>query len=97
MFKRIFPVATLLTLLTVTPAMITTAQPAGTQVKQERMDKKSGREQHPHIRAAIHELQEARHELETAAHDFGGHRKEAIEAIDNALRQLQQALQYDKQ
>jgi len=53
-------------------------------------------EQHPHIRAAIHELREAKHELETAAHDFGGHRAEAVEAVDNAIKQLEQALQYDK-
>ncbi len=53
-------------------------------------------EQHPHIRAALRELREARHELETAAHDFGGHRKEAIEAVDNAIKQLQRALEYDK-
>lgn len=55
-----------------------------------------GTEQHPHIRAALRELREARRELQTAAHDFGGHRKEAIEAVDNAIKQLQEALQYDK-
>ena len=54
------------------------------------------REKHPHIRGAIRELQEAKKELQTAAHDFGGHRAEALEAIDNAIRQLQLALQYDK-
>jgi len=53
-------------------------------------------EAHPHIRAAIRELQDARHELETAAHDFGGHKKEAIEAVDNAIKQLREALEYDK-
>jgi hypothetical protein len=53
-------------------------------------------EHHPHIRAAIHELQEARNDLEHADHDFGGHRKEAMEAIDVAIRQLKQALEYDK-
>ena len=53
-------------------------------------------EQHPHIKSAIHELEEAKHELETAAHDFGGHRVEAIEAVNNALKQLREALQYDK-
>jgi hypothetical protein len=57
---------------------------------------KGSQEQHPHIRAALRELREARRELETAAHDFGGHRKEAIEAVDNAIKQLQQALQYDR-
>ena len=57
---------------------------------------KKGVEAHPHIRASLHELQEARRELETAAHDFGGHRKEAIEAVDNAIKQLREALEYDK-
>jgi len=57
---------------------------------------KEGKERHPHIRAAIHELREAKKELETADHDFGGHRKEAIEAVDVAIRQLEKALKYDK-
>jgi len=46
---------------------------------------------HPHIRAAIAELREAREELRTAAHDFCGHRKEAIAKTDQALRQLERA------
>jgi hypothetical protein len=53
-------------------------------------------ERHPHIRSAIHELQEARKELQTAAHDFGGHRVEALRSCDEAIRQLQLAMQYDK-
>ena len=53
-------------------------------------------EQHPHIRAALRELQEAKQELKTASHDFGGHREDALKACDEAIRQLQQALQYDK-
>ena len=59
-------------------------------------EKEEGKERHPHIRAAIRELQEARRELQTAAHDFGGHRAEALEAVDNAIKQLHQALKYDK-
>ena len=31
-----------------------------------------------------------------AAHDFGGHRVEAIKAIDQAIHQLEICLQYDK-
>ena len=60
--------------------------------------KKGGkvRERHPRIRAAIRALQGAKMELERAATDFGGHRKEALEAVDNALKQLQEALQADK-
>ena len=53
-------------------------------------------EPHPHIRGAVVELQAARQELKTAAHDFGGHRVEAMRAIDAAIRQLQLAEKYDK-
>ena len=78
------------------PALLLAQPPQETKKQEAREERREGREQHPHIRAAIRELREAKHELETAAHDFGGHRKEAIEAIDNALKQLQEALQYDK-
>ena len=41
-------------------------------------------------------LNAAKQELETAAHDFGGHRKEALKAVDHALVQLEKALHHDK-
>jgi hypothetical protein len=53
-------------------------------------------EPHPEINAAVRALERARKHLQLAAHDFGGHRVEAISAIDAALVQLKQALQYDK-
>ena len=59
-------------------------------------DRDRGREHHPHIRGAIKELQEAKRELQTASHDFGGHREDAVKACDEAIHQLQLALQYDK-
>ena len=59
-------------------------------------EKKEKRERHPHIHAAIRELREARKELKEADHDFGGHRVEAIEAIDKAIKQLELALKFDK-
>ena len=49
-------------------------------------------ERHPHIHAAMRELRESRRELETAAHDFCGHRRDAINGVDEAIRQLQLAL-----
>jgi hypothetical protein len=52
-------------------------------------------EPHPHINGAITELVEARKELQTAAHDFGGHRVDAIRAVDAAIKQLRLARQYD--
>jgi hypothetical protein len=53
-------------------------------------------EPHPEIREAIESLRRAKDHLEHAAHDFGGHRVEAIKAIDVALRQLNDCLKYDK-
>ncbi len=38
----------------------------------------------------------AKAHLEHAAHDFGGHRVEAIRAIDDAIHQLDECLRYDK-
>ena len=53
-------------------------------------------EKHPHIRKALEELREARKELREAAHDFGGHRKKALEAVDVATEQLDKALKFAK-
>lgn len=54
------------------------------------------KEKHPHIRAALKELREAKKELKEAAHDFGGHRAEALEAVDKAINQLETCLKFDK-
>jgi hypothetical protein len=54
------------------------------------------RERHPEMRAAIGALQAARSELEHADTDFGGYKKDAIESVNNALKQLRLALQFDK-
>ena len=53
-------------------------------------------EPHPEIQAAIRSLERAKDHLQHAAHDFGGHRVEAIAAIDAALGQLHTCLDYDK-
>jgi hypothetical protein len=49
---------------------------------------------HPEIEDALRSLDHAREHLQHAAHDFGGHRVEAIRAIDEAERQLRICLQY---
>ena len=51
-------------------------------------------EHHHHIHHAIHELKEARKELKEAAHNFGGHREKALEAVDHAIKQLELALKF---
>lgn len=53
-------------------------------------------ERHPHLRRSLHELREARKELQTGDHDFGGHRVEAIKAVDVAIKQIEIALRYDR-
>lgn len=56
----------------------------------------SAPERHPEIHEAIASLRRAKDHLEHAAHDFGGHRVEAIRATDEAIHQLQICLDYDK-
>jgi hypothetical protein len=52
------------------------------------------RAMHPRIAAAIEALRDARAYMQAAPHDFGGHRVEAIRATDDAIKQLNFALQY---
>jgi hypothetical protein len=51
-------------------------------------------EPHPEIRDAIAALRRAKEHMEHAAHDFGGHRVEAIRATDEAIHQLEICLKY---
>jgi hypothetical protein len=53
-------------------------------------------EPHPEIREAIAALRRAKEHMEHAAHDFGGHRVEAIRAADVAIHQLEDCLKYDR-
>ena len=53
-------------------------------------------EPHPEIRMAIGSLRRAKARMEMAAHDFGGHRAEALKATDEAIRQLELCLKFDK-
>jgi len=53
-------------------------------------------EPHPEIRDALDALRKAKFHMEHAAHDFGGHRVEALRATDEAIRQLQICMQFDK-
>jgi hypothetical protein len=53
-------------------------------------------EPHPEIREALEALRRAKGHMEHAAHDFGGHRVEALRATDAAIRQLELCLKFDK-
>ena len=49
-------------------------------------------EEHARLHAALYELRHARTELKEASHDFGGHRAKALEALDEAIAQVDKAL-----
>lgn len=53
-------------------------------------------EPHPEIRAAMQALRQAQRHLQHGAHDFGGHRAEALKLTDQALQQCRAALSYDR-
>src|ERR1700745_3648123 len=53
-------------------------------------------ERHPMIQKAIGALEHAKDDLQDAAHDFCGHRVEALEATNNAINQLRLALESDR-
>ena len=53
-------------------------------------------EPHPEIHEALAALRRAKEHMEHAAHDFGGHRVEALRATDEAIRQLEICLKFDK-
>ena len=53
-------------------------------------------ERHPHIYAAANELHAAQEELRTAAHDFCGHRVNAMRDVGAAEKQLRAALACDR-
>jgi len=46
----------------------------------------------PHMRAAVIQLREARKQLHDAEHDKGGHRKRAIELINEAIKQTREGV-----
>ena len=44
--------------------------------------------EHPHLHRVLEELRAAKDELENTEHRFGGHKREAIEAIRGAIEQV---------
>jgi hypothetical protein len=49
---------------------------------------------HPRLHRALHHLRESRTELKEAAHDFGGHRVKALEAVNATISQIEKALRF---
>jgi len=68
--------------------------PPMTRPHRDRDDRRG--ERHPEIRRALRNLQQAKENLQRAAHDFSGHREQALDLVQRAIDQCQQALQADK-
>ena len=49
-------------------------------------------QENPDMTAAQQELQSAKSHLEAAGHDYGGHRKAAIEHVNKALQDVREGL-----
>lgn len=49
----------------------------------------------PHMEAALAKLKEAKAELNQASDDKGGHRVNAIKAVDHAIEQIQKGMAFD--
>lgn len=49
----------------------------------------------PHMEAALAKLKEAKAELNQASDDKGGHRVNAIKAVDHAIEQVQKGMAFD--
>jgi len=54
------------------------------------------KEEHPNLKAAREKLLEAKKHLVEAADDFGGHKLKAIEHIDAALKEIAEAIEWDR-
>jgi hypothetical protein len=51
----------------------------------------------PHMSAAYGHLQQARAELERASANKGGHRDRAMQAVDQAMQEIEEGERYDQQ
>jgi uncharacterized membrane-anchored protein YhcB (DUF1043 family) len=51
---------------------------------------------HPHMEKARHHLEQAKQQLSEAAHDYNGHRSEAVRFVDQALEQIRVGIETAK-
>ncbi len=52
------------------------------------------KDRHPRLAAALKEMRHAKRELEESPNNFGGYKGAAIRALDDAIKQLQLALEF---
>jgi hypothetical protein len=79
-----------------TPAAPKSPATAAVTAVQPTAEPAASPEPHPEIHEALAALRRAKDHMEHAAHDFGGHRVDALKATDEAIRQLEICLKYDR-
>ena len=52
------------------------------------------KDRHPRLVAALREMRDAKRELEESPNNFGGYKNAAIRSLDDAIKQLQLALEF---
>ncbi|HEX3355286.1 MAG TPA: hypothetical protein VHS34_20865 [Terriglobales bacterium] len=52
-------------------------------------------EPQPHMQEALRHLQAAANELQKASHDKGGHREKALQAVQDAIRHVNEGIRFD--
>lgn len=72
-----------------------TAKEKRAEMKEERKEARK-KEAHPELHAAMAALERSKKDLEKASSDYGGHKAESIKAIDEAIKHLKLAEEYDK-
>lgn len=71
----------------------------GQEVRDERTGMETSRErrrEERELHIALVDLERARADMEHATHDFRGRRKEAIETVDAAIREIRLAAEHEK-
>ena len=53
-------------------------------------------ENHPVLQNSMRQIEAIKDRLQRAPKDFGGHKAAAIDALNHALNELEQAVQFDK-
>lgn len=96
MRKNVAILLTTIGLVGALPAGLTIARAQTPPAASNEVPKHKRTERHPAIHRAIMALEDAKRDLQHANHDFGGHRKAALEECDKAIAELRLALQYDK-
>jgi hypothetical protein len=97
MRSRLIALGSLAVLLTTAAPLVVRAQNgAPLPPPAPRRQLRQRRERHPELMRALRILQRAHTTLMQANRDFGGHRAKAAELTNQAIREVQAAIQYDK-